>query len=145
MRAVTASHLFDTGRRPLLALLATTLLVAVVLPWTPLYGVVLCPFRLISDLPCPGCGLGRGFCLISRGEFGAAFDANPLSPVLYLGVVALLAHGSFEWVLKRPLPPLLTARSERALLVGLAGLAITLWILRLGGLLPSVWPASAAP
>lgn len=142
---MTASHLFDTGRRPLLALLATTLLVTVVLPWTPLYGVVICPFRLLSELPCPGCGLGRGFCLISRGEISAAFEANPLSPVLYLGVVTLLAHGSLEWVLKRPLPPLLSSRSERAMLILLAAIAITLWLLRLGGLLPGVWPASTAP
>lgn len=40
---------------------------------------------------CAGCGLTRSFAAIGRGDFAAANDLNPLGPILFLWLVALVA------------------------------------------------------
>jgi hypothetical protein len=40
-----------------------------------------------AGLPCPSCGLSRGFCALSHGDWQAALAYNPLTPYVY----ALLA------------------------------------------------------
>ncbi|MBR5696972.1 MAG: DUF2752 domain-containing protein [Paludibacteraceae bacterium] len=57
-------------------------------------GFIVCPFRRITTLPCPGCGLTTSILLMLRGEFGQALCTNPLSlialPVLVLSPLFLL-------------------------------------------------------
>jgi hypothetical protein len=62
--------------------------------WSPsqLPGVVLCPFRALTGLPCPGCGMTRAFCSISHGEFARAFGYNALAPFVFAGALLLWAH-----------------------------------------------------
>lgn len=50
----------------------------------------LCPFRELTGLPCPGCGMTRAFCAIGHGEFGKALALNPFSFVFYGAALALL-------------------------------------------------------
>lgn len=68
-------------------------------------GPILCLFRLVSGVPCAGCGMTRAFVAIANGQVGAAIDYNPLSPVAWLWMaiwwliaVVTLARG-------RPVPP----------------------------------------
>lgn len=51
-------------------------------------GPVICPFRLITGLPCPGCGLTRSWVYATHGDWAAALGANPFGVVL-IGMVAL--------------------------------------------------------
>ncbi|MEU4421470.1 DUF2752 domain-containing protein [Actinoplanes sp. NPDC024001] len=37
-----------------------------------------CPLRTLTGVPCPACGLTTAAVAFVRGEFGAAFHANPL-------------------------------------------------------------------
>lgn len=57
-------------------------------------GVVVCPFRRLTTLPCPGCGLTTSLVALLRGDFGAAVATHPLSILalvfLLLGPVVLL-------------------------------------------------------
>jgi hypothetical protein len=39
---------------------------------------------------CAGCGLTRSFAAIGRGDFAAANDMNPLGPILFVWLVALV-------------------------------------------------------
>lgn len=55
-------------------------------------GLALCPFRILTGYPCPGCGMTRAFCHLGHGEPQAAFTMNALSPVLYLGALLILLH-----------------------------------------------------
>lgn len=41
-----------------------------------------CPFKLLTSLPCPGCGGVRAASLLLHGHVSAAFYTNPLSVLL---------------------------------------------------------------
>ncbi|MEH3155942.1 MAG: DUF2752 domain-containing protein [Gordonia paraffinivorans] len=51
-------------------------------------GPVLCPFRLATGLPCPGCGLTRSWVAAAHGDLSTAFADNVFGP-LSLVIVAL--------------------------------------------------------
>ena len=41
------------------------------------FGGIPCPFRLATGLQCPGCGVTTLLLAAGRGDFAAAFAANP--------------------------------------------------------------------
>ena len=53
-------------------------------------GPVLCPLRLVTGLPCPGCGGIRAWTAAVHGDVAAALAYNPFATIL-LGVVLGLA------------------------------------------------------
>jgi hypothetical protein len=114
----------------------TSAVFAVSAVWSPkdLPGFVLCPFRAVTGLPCPGCGMTRAFCSIGHGDFAGAFGFNVLAPFVFLAALLLWAHA---------LATLLKLDPARAALERLrptpsatrAMLAVTLvwWVVRLCG------------
>lgn len=44
---------------------------------------VLCTFRRLTGVPCPGCGLTRSFVFLAHGQLLDALRANPLGPVAF--------------------------------------------------------------
>ena len=40
-----------------------------------------CPFRALTGLPCPSCGMTHAFVMLARGEAAAALAASPLGAV----------------------------------------------------------------
>ena len=54
-------------------------------------GPVVCPFRLLTGLPCPGCGLSRSWVHLAHGQWRDSFVANPFGVVLVALLVALVA------------------------------------------------------
>lgn len=53
---------------------------ASLLPRCVMYGVL--------GLPCPTCGTTRAFLAYARGDFAAAFLANPLTAMIYMSLFA---------------------------------------------------------
>lgn len=52
-------------------------------------GLILCPFRALTGLRCPGCGMTHAFCAIAHGHLWRAIQYNPFSPLLFLaGILA---------------------------------------------------------
>jgi hypothetical protein len=49
--------------------------------------LILCPFRALTGLPCPGCGMTRAFCAIAHGHLFKAIGFNAISPIAFLGAV----------------------------------------------------------
>src|SRR5690349_11305293 len=54
-------------------------------------GPVVCPFRLLTGLPCPGCGLTRSWVYLAHGQWRDSFLVNPFGIVLAALLVALIA------------------------------------------------------
>jgi len=78
-----------------LALCTGVLLVATLLDPTheavSWFGVeipVVCTFRRLTGIGCPGCGLTRSFAFMGHLQLVDAFRVNLLGPLLYLGVAA---------------------------------------------------------
>lgn len=53
-------------------------------------GPVVCPFRLATGLPCPGCGLTRSWVYLVHGRLGDALLANPFGLVTVALVIGLV-------------------------------------------------------
>ena len=84
-RAPAALHLREAAlKRALVVLPLTSAVFAVSALWSPsdLPAVVLCPFRALTGLPCPGCGMTRAFCALGHGDLSGAFGYNALATVL---------------------------------------------------------------
>jgi hypothetical protein len=56
-------------------------------------GLILCVFRSLTGLPCPGCGLTRSFCALAQGDVSAAFRFHILGPMAYVVVVVYWLRG----------------------------------------------------
>jgi len=67
-------------------------------------GPVICPFRLMTGLPCPGCGLTRSWVYLLHGQPGAATAANPFGILALLAAVALVAVVTSSVVRRRSVP-----------------------------------------
>ena len=88
-------------------------------------GPTLCPFRLVTGLPCPFCGMTRSLLALGQGDLGASVRFHPLGP--FLLVAAALGLWWFGRAAARKVP----ARLPRgALGSGAAALAIT-WLVQL--------------
>lgn len=61
-------------------------------------GPPLCPFRLVTGLPCPGCGATRALAAAAQGDLGTVLGLTPVWPLvalvaLLLGVTGLTLAG----------------------------------------------------
>ncbi|MFH1502434.1 MAG: DUF2752 domain-containing protein [Candidatus Eisenbacteria bacterium] len=98
-------------------------------------GPVTCPFRVVTGLPCPTCGLTRTAGHLLRGELAAAFGTNPLDAATMLFAAPLMvgmwaANRLGRWALRVEL-----SRGERTwvwLVTGAALAANWLYVLTSG-------------
>jgi Protein of unknown function (DUF2752) len=68
--------------------------VAAVWPTLPFHPSVACPFRSITGVPCPFCGLTRAVVAAVHGHLGTSLVFNPAGiAVLALAAVAILRPG----------------------------------------------------
>ena len=85
------------GQTALSAVALACLCAAFVLsPATVETGPTICPFRLVTGLPCPGCGLTRSWVALAHGRVSDSFGANLFGPLAFglAGVVATLTLSS---------------------------------------------------
>ncbi len=69
--------------------------------------LVFCPFKRVTGLPCPGCGMTRAFWEMAGGNLKKALAFNPFSVVLLglaladlaLGERARRLEGVYRWLL----------------------------------------------
>jgi len=54
-------------------------------------GPVVCPFRLVTGLPCPGCGSVRAWTAFAHGDVAAALGHNPFAVGLFVLTTAAIA------------------------------------------------------
>lgn len=75
--------------------------------------IPLCPFKALTGLPCPGCGMTHAFLALGRLDFSGAWNANPLAFPL-AALAALCAAGRLPRAL----------RSAKAANLALAGVLV---------------------
>lgn len=56
-----------------------------------LYGIVLCPLKRFTGVPCPSCGSTRAAFLLLHGDVAAAFAMQPLFTILALAALPAAA------------------------------------------------------
>ncbi|MFH1677053.1 MAG: DUF2752 domain-containing protein [bacterium] len=68
------------------------------------YDFPACPFRTISGIPCPFCGLARASYLIMHGDPAGSFRANPLGILLAASAIFCLLIMPYFIFRKEPKP-----------------------------------------
>jgi hypothetical protein len=79
-------------------------------------GPVLCPFRLLTGLPCPGCGLTRSWVYLAHGQWSDAWSANPFGIVSMVAVAVLVVAVAVAALRRTPLPDVGRLLSSRGLI-----------------------------
>lgn len=87
------------GEAFVLALCLGVVLGALLLDPSPdavsLFGVeipMMCGFRRLTGMPCPGCGMTRSFSFLAHGDLLAAVRVNFLGPLLFLFVATQVPY-----------------------------------------------------
>lgn len=93
-------------------------------------GPVLCPFRALTGLPCPGCGLTRSWVYLMHGDIGSSLASNWFGPVLIVAIV-LLAVVSVRARLARKRPADLDKLVKSPVVLGLFALFVAYGAVRL--------------
>jgi hypothetical protein len=93
---------------------------------------ILCPFRALTGLLCPGCGMTRAFCALGHGELRRAIHFNALSPLLYLSLIVVWI-GAAATVLNLPKvrAALMRLRPNPSVSVAILALVLVWWVARL--------------
>ena len=60
---------------------------------SPLGHFFFCPFKMISGMDCPLCGMTHAFVHLAHLDVPAAFAANPAGLVLFLAMLVYLGAG----------------------------------------------------
>jgi len=58
----------------------------------------LCPFRLLTGVPCPACGISRSVGALSAGDFSTSTSIHPLGIFVALTISLFLIRP--DWVIK---------------------------------------------
>jgi len=65
-------------------LVVAVLIVSSAAEWPARLPFTVCVFRNVTGLPCPGCGMTRGFVAMGHGHLAEAWRFNMLAPALYV-------------------------------------------------------------
>jgi hypothetical protein len=77
------------------AVCGMVLLISVLLPAAP-QGLPLCIFRSNTGIPCPTCGMTRGFIHMGHGRPAQAFRLNILAPALYALTIVIFCAAAAQ-------------------------------------------------
>lgn len=84
----------------------------------------LCPFLVLTGLPCPLCGGTRSFAAMWGGDVGRAARLHPLVPLLFPLTLAVCAYALWAVLSARSIRINLSARAQRwVTVIGVCALA----------------------
>ncbi len=93
-------------------------------------GPVVCPFRAITGLPCPGCGLTRSWVYAAHGWWRESFASNAFGMVVVAAIIALVVLVVVRRVRRRP-PPVLDQLLRNPVAYGIGAVWLVYAIFRL--------------
>lgn len=83
-----------------------------------------CPFKLLTGLDCPGCGLSRALLCLLHLDFYGALRCHPLSILIY---GELLIAAFFQYIVQKPI-------GKKTMLLGTgvtAVLMLAVWFIKI--------------
>jgi hypothetical protein len=86
-----------------------------------------CLFHLLLGISGPGCGMTRAFLFLGHGEFAAALEMNPSSPLVYGMVLFFWVNSAMRVVSGRELNLTCSPKARHALYILSALLAAATW------------------
>jgi hypothetical protein len=90
-------RLLSLGLRPATAV-PVALLIGACIPLSLVTsGPSFCPFKLMTGLPCPGCGMTRSVVALLHGDVPASAFFHPLGVPFVLAMLALAVADAFSW------------------------------------------------
>lgn len=129
----TPPHRRLTDAEALAGLGVTALLVSCVLsPRGIEDGPVLCPFRLATGLPCPGCGLTRSWVYLTHGWWRESLLAHPfgaLTAAFVVGLAVLVVRARLTGRVGPRLDDVVRRRLTRVVLLAWLGFAVVRLVL----------------
>lgn len=81
-----------------LALFSSPLMGAYFFSHTHQVPLLICPFRCLTGIPCPGCGMTRSFLALARGDWVDAVYFNLFGPVVFAGFFIAVIHLCWELI-----------------------------------------------
>lgn len=115
-----------SGSSPYRLLAAGALLAAALIPLPVVeHGPILCPFRLLTGIPCPSCGLTRSWVALMHGDLGQSLAFHPL------GWLVVILAVPFALGLDRLIPGLDERLGSVRFLGGFAAFWGIVWLVRL--------------
>ncbi len=93
---------------------------------------ILCPFRRVTGLLCPGCGMTRAFCALGHGEPLRAVHFNALSPLLFVSLMVVwVGAAATVFNLRGLRAAVMRLRPNRTVSVMLFAAVMVWWVVRL--------------
>jgi hypothetical protein len=115
-------------QRPFFLLVGSLLLTGGIIGVLHLCGVMLCPLKKYTGIPCFTCGSTRAVFALFHGEFKTAFLSQPLVISLILLLTPLAALYLYTGFVQRRLPLLsLTMHEKRILFIFIFLLILLNW------------------
>lgn len=99
-------------------------------------GLPLCPSRVITGAPCPGCGLSRSVSCAVRGMWAESFAYHPFGIAVVALAILIVLHQTL--VLKMFVPSPIPRRWMRVFWFAFVAAFIVFGTLRMLGVFP--WP-----
>jgi hypothetical protein len=95
-------------------------------------GIILCYFRNLTGLPCPGCGITRSLCAIAKGELLQSFQYHIFGPLVFLIAVGFWVRAIIEIKYHKTVTILISDRIKRKLIPALIIFICLFWSFRIG-------------
>ncbi|RHW26381.1 DUF2752 domain-containing protein [Nocardioides immobilis] len=93
-------------------------------------GPVICPFRALTGLPCPGCGLTRSWVYAAHGWWSESVAANAFGLVVVAAILALAVTVVVRRVRRTP-PPELDKFLRHPIFIGTGAIWLVYALVRL--------------
>ncbi|MDN5717314.1 MAG: DUF2752 domain-containing protein [Janibacter sp.] len=127
-RRVHLTRGLSIGQRAVVPVLALISLVGLIIArvW-PVQSVVsgdaTCIMRILTGLPCPGCGMTRSWVHMAHGDVLTAFEYNVFGPLAMAAAAGLVIYTVVALVRRRPTERLFDQLNPKFLMV-----AMGLWL-----------------
>jgi hypothetical protein len=103
-------------------------------PAVSVSGPTVCPFRRLTGLPCPGCGLTRSWVAFAHGDVGDAFGYNWFGPITFVMAAVFVVAVATTWWRPDAAEPIRRLFWNRLVLIGV-GIWVTYAVIRAASVL----------